>query len=138
VDYLQLLASGRRVDNRQQEVAEFSRGLKLLAKDLDVPVVAVSQLNRNPETRHDKRPHLGDLRESGAIEADADLVILVHRPEEYDADDRRGECDLIIAKHRNGRTGTVTVAFRHATVEFRDLAPAAATGAGAAAASQPW
>jgi replicative DNA helicase len=95
--------------------------LQLLARDLDVPVIAVSQLNRNPEARQDKRPQLGDLRESGAIEADADLVVLVHRPGEYDPTDRLGECDLIVAKHRNGRTGTVSVAFRRTTVEFRDM-----------------
>jgi replicative DNA helicase len=130
VDYLQLLVSGRRVDNRQQEVAEFSRGLKLLAKDLGVPVVAVSQLNRNSEARQDKRPHLGDLRESGAIEADADVVVLVHRPDAYDADDRPGEADLIVAKNRNGPTGTATVAFLGATVEFRDLATGAGPGGG--------
>jgi replicative DNA helicase len=86
-----------------------------------VPVVAVSQLNRNPEARHDKRPHLGDLRESGAIEADADVVVLVHRPDAYDPGDRPGEADLIVAKHRNGPTGTATVAFRPSTVEFGDL-----------------
>jgi replicative DNA helicase len=86
-----------------------------------VSVVAISQLNRNPEARHDKRPYLGDLRESGAIEADADLVVLVHRPDVYDPDDRAGEADLIVAKHRNGPTGTATVAFRRSTVEFLDL-----------------
>src|SRR5690606_39999956 len=81
VDYLQLLTSGKRVESRQQEVAEFSRSLKLLAKELRVPIVALSQLNRGPEQRLDKKPQLGDLRESGAIEQDADIVILIHQPD---------------------------------------------------------
>jgi replicative DNA helicase len=124
VDYMQLMSSARRVDNRQQEVAEMSRSLKLLAKELEVPVVAVSQLNRNPEQRQDKRPQLADLRESGAIEMDADLVLLLHREDMYEPESpRAGEADLIVAKHRNGPTGKVTVAFQGHYSRFVDLAP---------------
>ncbi len=110
IDYLQLMSSGKRVENRQQEVSEFSRQLKLMAKELDVPVIAISQLNRSPEQRSDKKPMLSDLRESGSIEQDADLVILLHRDEMYDSQNRAGEADLIVAKHRNGPTRTITVA----------------------------
>ncbi|OLL89569.1 Replicative DNA helicase [Pseudonocardia sp. Ae406_Ps2] len=111
LDYLQLMTSGRKVESRQQEVSEFSRQIKLLAKELEVPVVAMSQLNRGPEQRTDKRPMLSDLRESGSIEQDADMVILLHRPDAFENDDpRAGEADLILAKHRNGPTVTVTVA----------------------------
>jgi replicative DNA helicase len=110
VDYLQLMSSPKKVENRQQEVAEMSRSLKLLAKELDVPVIALSQLNRGPEQRADKRPQLSDLRESGAIEQDADLVILLHREDMYERESpRAGEADLIVAKHRNGPTKDVVV-----------------------------
>ncbi|MEI8184486.1 MAG: replicative DNA helicase, partial [Actinomycetes bacterium] len=109
IDYLQLMTSGKRVENRQQEVSEFSRQLKLLAKELNVPVVAISQLNRSPEQRSDKKPMLSDLRESGSIEQDADVVILLHREDLYDSQNRSGEADLIVAKHRNGPTRTITV-----------------------------
>jgi replicative DNA helicase len=123
VDYLQLMTSGRRVESRQQEVSEFSRTLKLLAKELGVPVVALSQLNRGPEQRADRRPLLSDLRESGAIEQDADLVILLHREDAYDRESpRAGEADLIVAKHRNGPTDTVTVAFQGHYSRFVDMA----------------
>lgn len=123
VDYLQLMTSGRRVESRQLEVAEFSRQLKLLAKELDVPVVAISQLNRGPEQRQDKTPLLADLRESGAIEADADMVLLLHRPDMYDRESpRTGEADLILAKNRNGPTGVVTVAFQGHYSRFVDMA----------------
>lgn len=111
VDYLQLMTSGKHYESRQQEVSDFSRNLKLLAKELDVPVVALSQLNRGPEQRTDKRPQVSDLRESGSLEQDPDIVILLHRPDAIQADDPRGgEADLIVGKHRNGPTGTVTVA----------------------------
>ena len=110
VDYLQLMTSGKRVESRQQEVAEFSRNMKLLAKELQLPVVAMSQLNRGPEQRTDKKPMLSDLRESGGIEQDSDMVILMHRPDAINAEDRAGEADLIVAKHRNGPTKTITVA----------------------------
>lgn len=123
VDYMQLMGSGTRTDNRQQEVSEFSRQLKLLAKELDVPVVAISQLNRGPEQRTDKRPLLSDLRESGSIEQDADVVLLIHRPDAADADDpRAGEADLILAKHREGPTSTISVAHQLHLSTFADLA----------------
>jgi replicative DNA helicase len=123
VDYLQLMTSPRRVENRQQEVSEMSRSLKLLAKEVDVPVVAVSQLNRGPEQRNDKRPLLSDLRETGAIEMDSDVVILLHRLDNYEPESpRAGECDLIVAKHRNGPTTTVTVAFQGHYSRFVDMA----------------
>ena len=113
IDYLQLMTTGRRAESRQVEVSELSRQIKLIAKELAVPVVALSQLNRGPEQRTDKRPQLSDLRESGAVEQDADLVILLHRPDLYDPDSSRaGEVDLHLAKHRNGPTTTVTLAFQ--------------------------
>jgi replicative DNA helicase len=123
IDYLQLMSSPRRVENRQQEVSEMSRSLKLLAKELDVPVVAVSQLNRGPEQRTDKRPMLSDLRESGSIEQDSDMVILLHREDAYERESpRAGEADLVVAKHRNGPTATVTVAFQGHYSRFVDMA----------------
>ncbi len=113
VDYLQLMTSGKRVESRQQEVSEFSRSLKLLAKELEVPVIAISQLNRGAEQRTDKRPLLADLRESGSLEQDADVVVLLHREDAYERESpRAGEADFIVAKHRNGPTATVTVAFQ--------------------------
>jgi replicative DNA helicase len=124
IDYLQLLSHGdRRPENRQQEVSAISRSLKLLAKELGVPVVALSQLNRDAEQRANKRPQLWDLRESGAIEQDSDVVILVHREDAYDTESpRAGEADLILAKHRNGPTGTITVAFQGHYSRFIDMA----------------
>ncbi|WP_395728745.1 replicative DNA helicase [Nakamurella sp.] len=123
LDYLQLMTSGKRVESRQQEVSEFSRQMKLLAKELEVPVIAISQLNRGPEQRTDKRPMLSDLRESGSLEQDADMVIMVHRPDAWEADDpRAGEADLIIAKHRNGPTTTIAVAHQLHYSRFADLA----------------
>src|SRR5690242_7332630 len=123
VDYLQLMASPKRVESRQQEVADLSRGLKLLAKEVECPVIAVSQLNRGPEQRTDKRPQLSDLRESGSIEQDADVVILLHRDDYYDKESpRAGEADFIVAKHRNGPTDTVTVAAQLHLSRFVDMA----------------
>lgn len=122
LDYMQLMTSGRRVESRQVEVSEFSRSLKLLAKELEVPVVAISQLNRGPEQRQDKRPMLSDLRESGSLEQDADMVILLHRDEIYDNETRKGEADFILAKHRNGPTGTVVTAFQGHYSRFTDMA----------------
>ncbi|OLL70016.1 Replicative DNA helicase [Pseudonocardia sp. Ae150A_Ps1] len=122
LDYLQLMTSGRKVESRQQEVSEFSRQIKLLAKELEVPVMAMSQLNRGPEQRTDKRPMLSDLRESGSIEQDADMVVLLHRPDAFEQDDpRAGEADLILAKHRNGPTTTITVAHQLHYSRFSDL-----------------
>lgn len=124
IDYLQLMTSGKRVESRQQEVSEFSRALKLLAKELGVPVIALSQLNRGPEQRADKKPALSDLRESGSIEQDADMVVLLHREAAYEKDSpRAGEADLIVAKHRNGPTDTITVAFQGHYSRFADMAP---------------
>jgi replicative DNA helicase len=123
VDYLQLMSSPKRTESRQQEVAELSRGLKLLAKEVECPVIAVSQLNRGPEQRTDKRPQLSDLRESGSIEQDADVVILLHRDDYYDKESpRAGEADFIIAKHRNGPTDTITVAAQLHLSRFVDMA----------------
>ncbi|RZQ65438.1 replicative DNA helicase [Amycolatopsis suaedae] len=123
VDYMQLMTSGKRVESRQQEVSEFSRQLKLLAKELEVPVVAISQLNRGPEQRTDKRPMLSDLRESGSLEQDADIVILINRPDAWERDDpRAGEADLILAKHRAGPLNTVVVAHQLHYSRFADLA----------------
>ncbi|HZN71841.1 MAG TPA: replicative DNA helicase [Micromonosporaceae bacterium] len=123
VDYLQLMTSPKRVESRQQEVADLSRGLKLLAKEIECPVVAVSQLNRGPEQRTDKRPQLSDLRESGSIEQDADVVLLLHREDYYDKESpRAGEADFIVAKHRNGPTDTITVAAQLHLSRFVDMA----------------
>jgi replicative DNA helicase len=123
VDYMQLMTSGKKFESRQQEVSEFSRSLKLLAKELEVPVVTISQLNRGPEQRTDKKPMLADLRESGSLEQDADLVMLIHRPDAWERDDpRAGEADLILAKHRNGPTTTVTVAHQLHYSRFYDMA----------------
>jgi replicative DNA helicase len=122
IDYIQLMTSGKRVESRQVEVSEFSRQIKLLAKELEVPVVALSQLNRGPEQRTDKRPLLSDLRESGSLEQDADLVILLSRPDLYDKEsDRAGEADFDVAKHRNGPTRTVNVAFQGHYSRFADM-----------------
>ncbi len=121
VDYLQLMSGPGRAENRQQEVAEISRSLKLLAKELDVPVLAVSQLNRNPETRADKRPQLSDLRESGSLEQDADVVMFIHR-EDSDDPQLKGKADIIVAKHRNGPTATVPLTFLPHLTLFRNAA----------------
>lgn len=122
VDYLQLMTSGRQVESRQQEVSEFSRALKLLAKELEIPVIAVAQLNRGPEARTDHRPMLSDLRESGSLEQDADVVFLLNRPEVYNSEDRPGEADVIVAKHRNGRTDTIVLSFQGQMARFVDMA----------------
>ena len=124
IDYLQLMSTPGKVESRQQEVSAMSRSLKLLAKELEVPVIALSQLNRGPEQRQDKKPMLSDLRESGSIEQDADVVILLHREDAYERESpRAGEADLIVAKHRNGPTATVTVAFQGHYSRFVDMAP---------------
>lgn len=121
IDYLQLL-TGPKADNREQQVAALSRGLKLLAMEFEVPVILLSQLNRESEKRTDKKPGLADLRESGAVEQDSDVVILVHRPDFYEPDGPRGgEADLIVAKNRAGQTGTVTVANQLHYSRFVDM-----------------
>ncbi|MCL1840132.1 MAG: replicative DNA helicase [Propionibacteriaceae bacterium] len=122
IDYMQLMSSGKKVESRQLEVSEFSRQIKLLAKELDLPVVALSQLNRSPEARSDKKPMLSDLRESGSLEQDADMVILLHREDAYERDSpRAGEADFIVAKHRNGPTATITTAFQGHYSRFVDM-----------------
>lgn len=124
VDYLQLMRGRSNPETRQTEIAEISRSLKALALELDVPVIALSQLNRQLETRTDKRPQLSDLRESGAIEQDADVVILIHKSD-HQPDDQRGIVQLIVAKHRTGPTGTVKVAFLENYAAFANLTTAA-------------
>ncbi len=123
IDYMQLMTSGKKVESRQLEVSEFSRQIKLLAKELEIPVVALSQLNRGPEQRSDKRPMMSDLRESGSLEQDADMVVLLHREDVYERESARpGEADLIVAKHRNGPTRDITVAFQGHYSRFVDMA----------------
>ena len=128
VDYLQLMTAG--TDNRgsrEQEVSTISRSLKAIAKELDIPIIALSQLNRSVESREGKRPQLSDLRESGAIEQDADMVLFIHRPEYYgitednSGNSLRGVAEIIIAKHRNGATGDVHLSFRKELAKFTDL-----------------
>lgn len=129
VDYLQLMTSGdsRNVGSREQEVSMISRSLKAIAKELDVPIIALSQLNRSVEAREGKRPQLSDLRESGAIEQDADMVIFIHRPEYYgktqddDGTSLVGVAEIIIAKHRNGAVEDVKLAFKKELARFSDL-----------------
>jgi len=121
IDYLQLM-SGRRSENRVQEISEISRGLKGLARELNVPVLALSQLSRAVETRSDHRPMLSDLRESGSIEQDADIVMFIYREEKYDENsDKKGIAELIVAKHRNGPVSTVNLRFFEQTARFADL-----------------
>jgi replicative DNA helicase len=123
IDYMQLMTSGKKVESRQLEVSEFSRQIKLLAKELEIPVVALSQLNRGAEQRSDKRPMMSDLRESGSLEQDADMVVLLHREDVYERESTRpGEADLIVAKHRNGPTRDITVAFQGHYSRFVDMA----------------
>ena len=123
IDYMQLMSSGKKVESRQLEVSEFSRQIKLLAKELELPIIALSQLNRGPEQRADKRPAMSDLRESGSLEQDADMVILLHRDDVYERESTRpGEADLIVAKHRNGPTRDITVAFQGHYSRFVDMA----------------
>ena len=123
VDYLQLMSSGKKVESRQQEVSEFSRSLKLLAKEIDVPLIAISQLNRGPEQRTDKRPQVSDLRESGSLEQDADIVMLLHRPDAFEQDHPdAGSAEIILGKHRGGPTGAVKVAHQLHFSRFTDMA----------------
>jgi len=122
LDYLQLMSGGTRSENRQQEIASISRSLKGLAKELSVPVIALSQLSRAPEARTDRRPQLSDLRESGAIEQDADVVMFIYREEEHKpTDENRGIAELIIGKQRNGPTGTIKLAFLKEYTRFENL-----------------
>lgn len=124
IDYLQLLKGRTGAENRQVEVAEISRGIKLLAREFDVPVVVLAQLNRGPEQRADKRPMVSDLRESGAVEQDSDVVVLIHREDVTDKESpKAGEADLIVGKNRNGPTGLASVAFQGHYSRFADMAP---------------
>jgi len=123
VDYLQLLRADHRVESRVEQVGQMSRGLKILARELNVPVIALSQLNRGVEARNPKVPMLSDLRESGQIEQDADLVMFIYRDEYYDKEsEREGEADIIIAKHRNGAVGDVVLTFRKEYPKFMNYA----------------
>ncbi len=122
VDYLQLVEPEDKKAPREQQIAYISRRLKFIAKELDIPVIALAQLNRGVELREDKRPRLADLRESGAIEQDADLISFLHRPSAYDPEDRPGEAEVIIAKHRSGPTGIVTLTWRAQYMRFEDYA----------------
>jgi len=122
VDYLQLMIAGGRRENRVQEVSEISRSLKVLAREINVPVLALAQLNRGVEYRQDKRPMLADLRESGSIEQDADIVLMLYRDEVYNENTAHvNQADVIIAKHRHGPTGTVPLFFRKETTEFANI-----------------
>jgi replicative DNA helicase len=122
IDYLQLMTSGKKVENRQQEVSEFSRSLKLLAKELGVPIVALSQLNRGPENAPDKKPQLSHLRESGSLEQDADIVLLLHRERFAEQGENRNDAEIHIAKHRNGEMRVLQVLFEGHYSRFSDLA----------------
>lgn len=121
IDYLQLMQSKRSVESRQQEISDISRSLKALAKDLNIPVVALSQLNRQVETRPSKKPMLADLRESGAIEQDADLIVFIYRDEHYNpTEENKDEAEIIIGKHRNGPIGMVNLLFRKQYTKFQN------------------
>jgi replicative DNA helicase len=123
VDYLQLLRGRGRVESRQQEISEISRSLKALAKELRVPVMALSQLSRAVEQRSDRRPQLADLRESGAIEQDADLIVFIYRDEIYNKETRdKGIAEIIIGKQRNGPIDTIKLAFLNEYARFENLA----------------
>ncbi|MCH8345117.1 MAG: DnaB-like helicase C-terminal domain-containing protein [Planctomycetes bacterium] len=132
IDYIQLITVGARVESRQVEVSEISRGLKALARELNLPVICMSQLNRAPEQREGHRPRLSDLRESGSLEQDADVVALLHREDYYHLGEKdydpKCTADLIIAKQRNGPTGAIKLSWIEQSTRFKDYSPAAAAG----------
>ena len=122
VDYLQLMTSGSKTENRQQEVSQISRSLKALARELEVPVIALSQLSRSTELSGDKKPSLSHLRESGSLEQDADIVMFIHREEYYNREsEKKGIASIIIAKHRNGAVGEIELSFRSEFIKFGNL-----------------
>ena len=121
IDYLQLIEPEDKSAPREQQIALITRRLKALAKELNVPVIALAQLNRGVEHREDKRPRLSDLRESGAIEQAADVVIFLHRPEHYNPEDRPGEADVIVAKNRNGPTDSITMTWIKESMKFANF-----------------
>jgi replicative DNA helicase len=124
VDYLQLMQVAGTKENRATEISEISRSLKALAKELKVPVIAVSQLNRGVEQRTEKKPVMSDLRESGALEQDADVILLIYREEQYEPNTtRKGIADIIVAKQRNGPTGEVQLTFLGQYTKFENFAP---------------
>lgn len=125
IDYLQLIEPDEKNIPREQQIAQISRRLKFLAKELRVPVIALAQLNRGVELREDKRPRLADLRESGSIEQDADMVMFLHRPDAYDPEDRPGEAEIVVAKHRSGPTGIVRLTWRKEFMRFENYSPMA-------------
>ena len=122
IDYLQLMEGGGNTNDRNQQISQISRALKGLARELDVPIIALSQLSRGVEQRNDKRPMLSDLRDSGAIEQDADIVMFIYRDEYYNRDDvnNKGKAEVIIAKHRNGPVGTVELLFQSSITKFKN------------------
>ena len=136
IDYMQLMSGAGKSESRVQEVSQISRGLKALARELEVPVVALSQLSRGPEQRTDKRPMLSDLRDSGSIEQDADIVMFLYRPEYYAPAEKReeleGKTELIVSKQRNGPTGVVELYFQKAYTRFDSVqhAPGGGSGSG--------
>jgi replicative DNA helicase len=130
IDYLQLIEPDNRRDSRQEQVANISRRLKFLARELQIPVVALAQVNRSSEERQDHQPRLADLRESGSIEQDADTVLMLHRPEMHEPGQHEGVVEVIVAKQRNGPTGKVTLTFLKQFMRFENFAVAAPFGYG--------
>ncbi len=132
IDYMQLMSGTARAESRVQEVSQISRGLKALARELEVPVIALSQLSRGPEQRTDKRPMLSDLRECGSIEQDADVVMFLYRPEYYAPPEKReeleGKAELIVGKQRNGPTGVIQLYFQKAYTRFDSVLPTPGPG----------